>query len=339
MDSQRNEIRFNFYGIGIVVECLEVELCQRLERDFSYFKLSTPEGSKKEIRIQSSLDSRPELPFPLLIRRFKNRNVEVYEKNGIRVCDYTGDGLAVVNFKENQAKIYANDIHRLHELTYLFILSRVGKELDLLGFHRLHGMAVVRNDILYFGMMPTGGGKTTLLSYLLSEGSYSLYSDDSPLIDRQGRVYPFPIRLGFEAGGKRPLSFNTVYHYELERKEYGIKQLYSFADLKVNIGGEYKQVILFKGEKGHQKPFLKEVGNMSIFPFVFEQGIIGVGLPILIEHFWEFGLLDFYQKTKIFVSRLIGLSRFLIKARVYSFKMGPDIEANVDYFKNNESIN
>jgi len=339
MDSQRNEIKFNFYGVGIIVECPEAELHLRLNRDFSYFKVSRGEKTKKVIRIISSSERQIGPLFKLEGKRFKNRNVEVYEKKGIRLCDYGEYGSTLIDFKKQCAWVYAQDMNRLHEVTYLLILSRVGKELDLLGLHRLHGMAVVRNKILYFGMMSTNGGKTTLLSFLLNEGGFSLYSDDSPLIDRQGKVYPFPIRIGFEQAGVRPALFDAVIPYKLKRKEYGMKDLYCLDDLNIQIGGEYNRVVIFKGLKGHQWPSIRKKLQISIFPFIFAQGIIGVGLPILIEYFWEFGFIDFWKKTKIFLSRFVGLTRFMRNAEVYTFEMSSDIEANVNYLKNEKGIN
>ncbi len=333
------EAKFNFYGVEVTVECPSEDLYLRLCKDFSYFKIDRPSECVKKIKIRGFLNLNINPPFPLLVIRFSNRNVNIYEKNNVRVCDYRGDGLSIINFKLNTASIYASEINRLHERIYLFILSRVGKELDLLGLHRLHGMAVTRNEKLYLGMMPMNGGKTTLLSYLLNEGSYALLSDDSPLIDRKGKVYPFPIRIGFEKGGKKPQLFEQAKSYELERKEYGKKTLYSLNDLNLKVGGDYKEVFLFRGFRGFKSPRLKLKSKMSMIFFIFEQGVIGIGLPILIEYFWEFGFIDFFRKTKIFFSRMLGLGRFLLRAKVYKFEMGDNIDENVDYFKKYEGIN
>lgn len=339
MDTQRNEVKFNFYGIGVIVSCTNKVLCDYLKRDFSYFKALELKDCSKIIVVNAYISSSFPEPFPLLISRFRNRNVEIFEQKNIRVCDYQGEGRTIVDLSRDHAKLYAKDLDRLHERTYLFILSRVGKALDLVGLHRLHAMAVVRNGKLYVGMMPMNGGKTTLLSYFLNEKSYSLLSDDSPLVDRQGRVYPFPIRIGFESNGKRPELFKSAPAYHLNRKEYGKKDLYCLDDLSIKVGGHYRDIILFRGYKGFSKARLVNISRLSLFPFIFEQGVIGIGLPILIEYFWEFGLWDFVKKTKIFCSRLLGLTRFLLKAKVYRFEMGDDGEENVDYLKKYKAIN
>ena len=47
-------------------------------------------------------------------------------------------------------------------------------------------------------MLPSGGGKSTLaLRALRDEGT--LLSEDSPLLDRRGRLHPFPLRIGINA--------------------------------------------------------------------------------------------------------------------------------------------
>ena len=45
-------------------------------------------------------------------------------------------------------------------------------------------------------MLPSGGGKSTLALRALQEPGIGLISEDSPLLDRRGRLHPFPLRIG-----------------------------------------------------------------------------------------------------------------------------------------------
>jgi len=324
------EVLLNFYGVGVKVISEEDEITRRIHKDFSFFVVEHLDDTQKNIEVVSKLEMLNDMPYPLLIPRFKNRNLILYQKKYLRVCDYYGDGICIFNLKEDKATLYNDKLNRLHELTYLFILSRVGKALDLMGLHRLHGMAVIKDKTLFVGMMPMNGGKTTLLSYLLSDGRFANVSDDSPLIDTEGRVLPFPIRIGFEKNSKMPELFKKANSYQLERKEYGEKTLFSLEDLDVSISGDYKKIILFRGFKGAAFASLKKVSRWNFIGFIFEQGVIGVGLPILIEYFWEFGFVDFLRKSKIFISRVKSFRKFLSKSETYYFEMSSDIEENVD---------
>ena len=326
----------NFYGVGVKVISEEDELTLRIHKDFSFFVVEHLEDTQKNIKVVSKLEMLNEMPYPLLIPRFKNRNLILYQKKNIRVCDYYGDGLCIFNLKEDKATLYNQRLNRLHELTYLFILSRVGKTLDLMGLHRLHAMAVIKDKTLFVGMMPMNGGKTTLLSYLLNDGRFANVSDDSPLIDCDGKVLPFPIRIGFEENSKMPELFKTANSYQLERKEYGKKTLFSLEDLNISISEDYQNIILFRGFKGAAFASLKKVSRLNFIGFIFEQGVIGVGLPILIEYFWEFGLVDFLKKSKIFISRVQSLYKFLNKSETYYFEMSSNIEENVECLVENK---
>ncbi len=324
------EVILNFYGVGVKVVSEEDELTRRIHKDFSFFVVEHLDDTQKNIDVVSKLEMVSEIPYPLLIPRFKNRNLILYQKKHIRICDYHGDGLCIFNLKEDKATFYNDKLNRLHELTYLFILSRVGKALDLMGLHRLHGMAVIKDKTLFVGMMPMNGGKTTLLSFLLNDGRFANVSDDSPLIDKKGRVLPFPIRIGFEENGQMPELFEKTTSYQLERKEYGKKTLFSLEDLNVSISGDYQNIILFRGFKGASFARLKKVSSLKFIGFIFEQGVIGIGLPILIEYFWEFGFVDFLKKAKIFISRVQSFRKFLSKSETYYFEMSSDIKENVD---------
>lgn len=332
---------FNFYGIEVKLICDQVELSKKLHKDFSFFKARSGEESSKKIVISAQAKKIEEYPFSPNIIRFQNSKVRIYEKDKVRICSYSSsetpnkDEISISNFKKNKIEIFCTDLNRLHELTYLAILSRVGKALDEIGLHRLHAMAAIKNETLYLGLMSSGVGKTTLLTHLLSEAEFSLVSDDSPLIDRKGRVYPFPIRVGFEAEGIIPPSWNEAPFYTLNRKEYGLKKLVSIEDIKSPIGGEYNRIKLFKGERGFENAKLKPVSFLKVFKHIFEQGIIGVGLPILFEYFWEFGPIDFLRKIKIFFSRSLSFYCLVKRSEVYEFQMSSEISENIKEMNRN----
>lgn len=316
----------NFYGVTVSVSADHDKIICLLKKDFSFFADNLRDQADLEVKLFSHENKNP--PFPLLLKRFASEKVLVYQKRSLRICDYHGDAMSIVDFKKKTCEVYSPSKSRLHEIAYLYILSRVGKELDLKGMHRLHGMAVISGVNLLVGMMSMGGGKTTLLSYLLATEKVSLLSDDSPLIDSEGDVHPFPIRIGFEKEAVRPEYFRTIPMYQLQRKEYGLKELYSIADIKAPIGKDYKKIKLFLGKRSNNGFTISSLHKLRAWLFAFEQGVIGVGLPILVEYFWEFGCTDFFTKTKIFFMRLKAMTKFVNKSEVYEVSLSEDLEQN-----------
>jgi hypothetical protein len=150
-----------------------------------------------------------------------------------------------------------------------------------------------------------------------------LFSDDSPLIDREGHVMAFPLRLGFER------DVSEVETYTLKRKQYGTKYLVSIDQLGDRIARNYNKTFLFQGKRYSKKGcFIKRQGKWPLMLTLLSQCVIGFGLPILVEYFWERGKKDFWRKTKIFFSRLTASFHLVMTSDCYQILLGSDIELN-----------
>jgi hypothetical protein len=91
--------------------------------------------------------------------------------------------------------VQGEDEHLVHEAVYHFLLSRIGEHLEARGLTRLHALALTGGQGAVAVMLPSGGGKSTLALRALREDGVKLLSEDSPLIDRAGSAYPFPLRI------------------------------------------------------------------------------------------------------------------------------------------------
>lgn len=321
---------FSFYDVVVEVTTSSPELYERLISDFSYFVQGNLTPSKIDIKLQADLSS-PTIHHLLKEKCiFSRKEMKVFEKENIRLIDYgNGRARSCFNFLMNTNLIQSEELDLLHEKSYLFILSRVGKLLDLKGFHRLHGMCLlhIKQETLVISLMSSGGGKTTLFSHLLNTNQFSIYSDDSPLISNKGEVLPFPVRVGFEKNGILPEEWKDIPFKLLKREEYGEKKLISISSLNWPVGGQYKKVIIFSGKRG--KEFKIESGNKFIvIPHILREGVIGIGLPILIEYFWERGFRDFIRKTKITFKRIKSFWLLLRKSEVKVMTLGENPRVN-----------
>jgi hypothetical protein len=54
----------------------------------------------------------------------------------------------------------------------------------------------------------------------------------------------------------------------------------------------------------------------------FKHGVIGIGLPMVIEYFWENGFSDFVIKIRIFILRLLAFSGLLLRAKKMKLYLG-----------------
>lgn len=314
------KLTFDFYGIVVEVLSEKEDLADRLVNDFSYFYLADEKIIKTKnahSNIQLQVKRGPNKPFNVGFKYdYSSEKVSFYEREGKRYCFYHGEVETIYDFKKNEGIIKGENIHAVHEVTYLMILSLVGKELDRRGVHRLHALSFVYRRILFVGLFSSGFGKSTLISHFKNDDEISLLSEDSPLFDRNLDSPPFPIRIGINEDSLFKEVFKDESPVLLKRFRYGTKYLYPIDSLGLRIGGDFDRIILATGIKGNSFQ-LKKGGDLKVIIHLFREGIIGVGLPILLEYFWEFGFADFLVKTRIALSRTFTfLKLFLVSEKV-----------------------
>mgnify|MGYP006988870942 CR=1 FL=1 len=190
-----------------------------------FYKLCSP------ILAQTKLSSF--LPSFFFIFTDKNKDNGFIKENVIKKIAENVKNILVFQIKKKFDKekriadVFSLDEDMLYEISYLLLHSQAGELLDLKGFHRIHCASFSYNDEIYICILPQGGGKSTLLMNLLKSDKIKLLSDDTPIIDRSGNIYPFPIRIGICNDcdiNYIPDNFITTFN----RRKFGLKKLISF---------------------------------------------------------------------------------------------------------------
>tara|TARA_Y100000590_G_scaffold469529_1_gene657726 strand:- start:172828 stop:173838 length:1011 start_codon:yes stop_codon:yes gene_type:complete len=324
-------LSIEFRGTGLSLKTNSVELYERISKDFSHFLV--PELKNPPIfNITSLKEDRPSITIPTSISLSReSKNSKTYDDEKIRYNDY-GDLISKYDYDKESGLISSGSIERLHEITYLLILSRVGKYQDLLGIHKVHALGFIYKGVCCVGMMNMGVGKSTLLMELLKDPEVELLSDDSPLIDGRGEVLSFPIRIGAsELPEGLEIEDPKENIYRLIRKEYGEKNLICLQGIKNKIGTQYKKIVVFEGKRGNRR--LTRASSISLWLSLQKHMVIGIGLPIIFEYFWESGISDFIRKTKIFFLRQRAAINFSRNCEFYKFSLGKSSEENAKALK------
>lgn len=322
------QIYFDFYNEKVCVKSDWIELLELLEKDFSVFKVSELSLQPKSLKLSINRGHPGEIAIPEMVSKMQTLNSITYQSGQIRYNDYYGKLLSIFDYGSESARIISTDIDKAHEVAYLLILSRIGKRLDQVGLHKLHAFAISYQNCAFVCMMPMKGGKSTLLMELLKNDQVKMISDDIPLIDSCGNVHPFPIKIGTE--NERALSLNikdpekNIYY--LKREQYGLKTficLNGLADKFEKPDKVFKHVVIAEGFRFNSDH--SEINHSSwgsTFKGLFKHGIIGIGLPMIIEYFWEFGIRDFFIKTKIFLLRFYSFFIFSLKSKRIKIQLG-----------------
>ncbi len=331
-----NQIYFNFYNEFVCVQSFWSEILILLEKDFSLF-LTTKEIfeqnlSHKFLSLEIQKTNPMDYPIPEMTSQMQSLNSITYQENSVRYNDYYGKLLSIFDYLHETAKLISLDIEKSHEVAYLLILSRIGKRLDLKRLHKLHAFAISYKGLAFVCMMPMKGGKSTLLVELLKNDSVKMISDDIPLIDRMGRVLSFPLKIGMEPNTLIgfPITSPEDNIYHLKRENFGQKTFICLNGLAHKIekpGAVFENIIIAEGFR-----FNSDFGKISstswplTFKGLFKHGVIGIGLPMILEYFWEFGYKDFFVKTKIFFSRLAAFFIFCSNSKKIKIQIGRNSE-------------
>jgi hypothetical protein len=315
-----------FHDHNILVKCKESTLLQKLKEEFHFFIGKS--DSFPEITIELKIETSPKIPS-LVAHKILDNSIS-YRIGDLQYLDYFGEALTIRNSDNNLFTIYSLSNDRLYELAFLTIHSVIGQTLERSGFCRIHAAAISMNQFNAIIMLPSKGGKSTLLKELITNEKVKIISDDMPISNLSGEIYPFPSKLSFDqipASG--PLS--KIEWREFKRHSYPSKWTASLSSLKEKIDGSpmRNQNILIAGFRlSNGESILSPVNKFLMFKPILEHMVVGLGLPQIIEIFLNFDWRDYIKLPIHFAIRSISAFNLIRKSKCYYFYMGQDIQKN-----------
>ena len=316
----------SFYDYNILVSSNEVELLEKLKNEFHFFLKSEVEFVHTIIEL--SLEQGPEIP-PMAASKILD-NCLVYNLGSRQYIDYFSQALTVWDHQEEIIHIYSTDPKRLHELAFLCIHSVIGKELGRSGLSRVHALGVSIERLNAIVMLPSKGGKSTLLKHLVENHEIKIISDDIVLIDISGRPHPFPGKISLESPPNEGLLKDLNWE-EFHRQYYPPKWVASLSSLadRIENNSNHNKCLLYAGFRLSQgNPIISPVPKWKMLKPLFEHMIFGIGLPQIIEMFLRFNFSDFFKLPYHFTIRLISALQLLRRSECYYFYLGNDKSYN-----------
>jgi hypothetical protein len=322
---------FDVYGFRFSLRSTAREPVDGLGQDFAFFRTEDPkDGVKLELCAEDTpLEGLPSGDACV----YTPRNV-VYRNGNKRYIDYHGRALAIQDEQSGDLKIYSRDPCLLYEAAYLYLLSRIGEYLDLRGLHRIHALGVAVQDRAVLVLLPMGGGKSTLGLHLLNHPEVQLLSDDSPLIDRDGRVHAFPLRLGLLPGSEK--SIPPEQRRTIQRMEFGPKHLVNYSYFQERVSKSAEPGLVLIGARTLARDCrIEEAGAIAGLRACVPNCIVGLGLFQGLEFILQAGAWELAKKAGLGMSRTRNCWRLLRHSRVCRVHLGSDPVLNaktvVDY--------
>lgn len=319
----------SFYGVAGTVSGDDPAVVEDLRRDFQYF---AAEDRGQDFKVRLFRQPPPKGIIPQNPAMVCGSQYIIYQTGLVRVVDYHGAALARIDFAAESCDIYSEDIRLLRELGYLVVLSRAGYLLDLKGLHRVHALGVVLEGRGTLVLLPSGGGKTTLMMDLLKEKSVGLLSDDTPLVSRSGRLYPFPLRFGLlpDADLTRvPADYRRTFW----RRQYGKKILVDLPFFQESISDPVSPGLIIVGQRtaAPQPQRVQALRASGIVPLLSSL-VVGLGTPQLAEYMMRWDAAGLAALTAIAASRTLALTALLIRCPVARLFLSADRDANKKAF-------
>ena len=323
-----SSLTLSFYGINIRFDSDSEKLTEEIQRDFSFFKA---EAVNPHITIKIHNIVPPYQTLPSMQASYVSPRNVCYYHQGIKYLDYSGNGLVVYNKAASACDIYSDDYDLLHEACYMAVLSLVNEKLDKQHIHRVHGLGLAIDNKAILLLLDMGGGKTTLaMSVLLSSQDVKLISEDSPLIDRQGRILPFPIRIGVRPQEVPPAIPKECQRY-FEREEFGPKVLIDIECFKDRIcESPCRPAIVIIGRRViGRPPEIRPAFKYKALQEFIKNCVIGLGLYQGIEYIFQKGPAEILKKIPLVISRLGNALKVIKRSKIFEFYLSADREKNI----------
>lgn len=317
---------FAVHGLRVGLRGDWPEVLEELELDFGWFAGREGDGVDVEVEVQRrppDYDRFGDLGATYVTPR----NV-VFQDGARRVVDYFGRALSVVDAAGARLLVQGEDKHLVHEAAYQYLLSRIGGHLDARGLPRIHALGLAGAQGALAVMLPSGGGKTTLALRALREDGVRLLSEDTPLIDRHGRLHPFPLRIGVNASDADLLPEGSV--RELERMEFHPKlvlEIEAFADRLQRAPLPLAHLVIGRRSLGRESR-LDPVSRLAAVGPLLREAVIGVGVYQGMEFVLQRGMRDVLGNLGVAGTRARCCAAGLARARVWTLTLGRNHERN-----------
>ena len=319
-------VAFDIYGLRVTVGGDWPEVVEDVRRDFAWFE-AEPAGSADVEIVVEGRDPDFEAFGPLSASFVTPRNV-VYNADGLTVVDYFGRALSVFDRRTGRLTIQGETRHLLHEAAYHFVLSRAGEHLDARGLPRLHGLALSGRGGAVVLVLPSGGGKSTLASRALQDGTFRLLAEDSPLVDRHGVIHPFPLRVGLNAGEADALPPEHL--RRIERMEFHPKLLLDLDAFPDGVEESPRPIrhLVLGGRSLANAPRLEPVSRRAAVLPLLREAVVGVGLYQGMEFVLQKGPVDVFAQARPALVRAACCAAMVRRASVWHLTLGRDQDAN-----------
>ncbi len=310
------------FGLTIRVRGDWSDVIEAVRLDFAWFEVA--EGSDDpavDVLVEQApvdLDGFGALPAAFVTPRYA-----VFGDGNRTIVDYRGLATGVVT--ENTLTVRGEHRETAHEAAYYFLLGRIGHHLDARGLVRVHGLGLAGAGGAVLVLLPSSGGKSTLALQALQHDEGRLLSEDSPVLDRDGNLHPFPLRIAISSV---PPAFQQATSRTLPNPSAGEKEAVevgTFAHRVEATPQPLRHIVVGTRSLGRESK-LEERSRLSALLPLITHGVVGVGLYQGLGYAHQRGPAELSAKLLLAARRAGTCSAGLRGARVWQLTLGRDLD-------------
>jgi len=327
MNLTTGHIFINAYGVALRFETADACLLNEIREDFIYF--SVPDAGDPAVTIKAVVAPPDSVPFKGARKLFKSSKWTVFETYaGSRAVLYPEGLMCEYDYSAEIGKLYSEDPALLREISYLLILSRLGEKLELRGLHRVHALAAAFDGAGILLTAPSGGGKTTLLMALAGDPDFKVLADDTPLVDSQGTLFPFPLRAGLAEDSPFRKNFPGNALRIFTRRHYPPKYLVPPDFFTAKPAPQTACKLIFLLRKSAGPPLIENAACVFTILELLKSLIAGGGIPQIAEYFIRPEPSDLLRKARMLAGRFAAALALIKNCAGFHFRLSPDPAAN-----------
>lgn len=325
-----SQIFISKHGIVIRIRSLSAEhseILKALKFDFAEFA-SSPAMPHIAIDLVEQIPSR-RLRHRYPIKIWSRDRIRIYGVGAHRICQYATGAEAETRGHQGMRTFWiaGQQATSIREVAYNIVMSALGEELDVQGYHRIHGFAFEVRERRFLLAANSGAGKSSMALQLTRCESVRFYSDESPLI-RKATIYPFPNRMALAASVAQSIGFESDHIFV--RPSGSQKMLFPFPHDRQAKPAAITDLVVVKA--GTDDPIIQEFSRYKAIPALVLGLVVGYGLPQMAE--WMLRGSALMRLIGIALHRLVTMFQILWSVdSVYLFTTGPDAVANANCLK------
>ena len=162
---------------------------------------------------------------------------------------------------------------------------------------------------------------------LMRQPGFLLLGEDTPLVDRHGRILPFPLRIGVHP--EQETGIPPEYLRTVNRMEFDPKTLIDIEYFNDRLGEPVDPGLILVGERNlGDVSEIVPLARHRAFKAMVKYVIVGLGVYQGLEFLLERGLWELLGNGSVAASRVYNSLRLLARAPAYRFVLGRSKEKN-----------